>query len=60
MMHLRTPAEERDFLLYYAGVLTREAKARPGQDVQWMIDGASRARLEAASIDLTTAQGRLL
>lgn len=36
------------FLEYYASVLQREADARPGQDVQWMIDGAARARRQAA------------
>lgn len=39
-----TPA----FLLYYASVLEREAKARPGQDVAWMLRGAERARQQAA------------
>ena len=58
-MRYRTPAEERDFLLYYAAVLEREAGARPRQAVQWMRDGAARARSEAASIDLRPAQPSL-
>lgn len=37
----------RSFLLYYASVLLREAKARRGQNVQWMLTGAARARREA-------------
>lgn len=56
MMRPRTPAEERDFLLYYASVLEREADARPNQDVQWMLDGAARSRREASAIDLTPPQ----
>jgi len=39
-----TPADRRAFLLYYAGVLLREAKARRGQNVGWMIQGAADAR----------------
>lgn len=36
------------FLKYYAGVLLREARARRGQPgIQWMIDGAARARRQA-------------
>lgn len=45
------------FLEYYASVLQREADARPGQDVQWMIDGAKRARRQAAAV--RPAQGDL-
>lgn len=37
------------FLEYYAGVLEREAAARPGQDVEWMLLGAAKARLQAKS-----------
>ena len=59
MIRSRTPAEERAYLLYYAAVLEREADARPHQDVQWMRDGAARARSEAASIDLRPAQPSL-
>lgn len=49
--------KSRDFLLYYAGVLLREAKARRGQNVGWMIDGAARARREAHA--LRPSQGDL-
>jgi hypothetical protein len=38
---------DRAFLIYYARVLLREAKARRGQNVQWMLEGAARARREA-------------
>lgn len=38
------------FLVYYAGVLEREAAARPGQDVDWMIAGAERARRQAKEL----------
>lgn len=41
------PNGDRSFLLYYASVLLREAKARRGQNVGWMISGAARARREA-------------
>ena len=54
-----TPAKRRAFLEYYAGVLTREADARPNQDCQWMRDGAARALREAASLNLSPAQGDL-
>ncbi|QNQ62497.1 hypothetical protein IB024_01700 [Brucella sp. 6810] len=37
-----------EFLDYYASVLEREAAARPGQNVDWMIEGAARAREQAA------------
>lgn len=42
-------ASRRDpaFLNYYADVLEREAKSRPGQNVAWMLAGAARARQEA-------------
>lgn len=55
----KTPAERRAFLIYYAGVLLREAKARRGQNVEWMLAGAARARREAAAIDLRPNQGEL-
>jgi len=58
-MRYRTPAEKHDFLLYYAAVLDREADTRSRQNVQWMRDGAARARCEAASIDLRPAQPSL-
>jgi hypothetical protein len=38
---------DRPFLLHYARVLLREAKARRGQNVAWMLAGAARARREA-------------
>ena len=41
------PSGSRSFLLYYASVLLREAKARRGENVQWMLTGAARARREA-------------
>ncbi|MCR6673265.1 hypothetical protein [Devosia ginsengisoli] len=55
----KSPAEQRDFLLYYAGVMEREADARPGQNCDWMRSGAERAKREAAAIDQTPAQGDL-
>lgn len=55
----KTPAERRDFLLYYAGVMEREVAARPGQNCEWMEKAAERSRREAAAIDLTPAQGDL-
>lgn len=55
------PSEQRAFLLYYAGVLLREAKARRGQkNVRRMIEGAAKARRQALAIDLSPAQGSLL
>ena len=56
----QTPAEQREFLIYYAKVMLREAHARRGQRVQWMLDGAAQARREAAAIDVRPAQGALL
>lgn len=53
------PAKRKAFLEYYAAVLTREADARPGQDCQWMRDGAARALREAAAIDTRPAQSDL-
>jgi hypothetical protein len=52
----KTPAERREFLFYYARVLIREAKARRGSNVTWMIEGAAKARREAFAIDVTPAQ----
>ena len=37
----------RDFLISYARVMLREAKVRRGQNVQWMIDAAAKARRQA-------------
>lgn len=54
-----TPAKQKAFLEYYAGVLTREADARPDQDCQWMRDGAARSLREAAEIDASPVQGDL-
>lgn len=51
------PRRDRDFLLYYAGVLLREAKARRGQDVAWMLEGAAKARREA--MEARPVQGEL-
>lgn len=47
----------REFLLYYAGVMLREARVRRGQNVGWMIEGAARARREAHA--LRPSQGDL-
>ena len=55
----KTPKERRAFLIYYAGVLLREARARRGQKVDWMLAGAARARREAAAIDLAPPQSDL-
>jgi hypothetical protein len=52
----QTPAQRRAFLIYYAGVMTREADARPGHNVQWMRDGAERALQQAAALDPRPAQ----
>lgn len=58
--HPQTPAEQRDFLIYYARVLLREHRARRGRyNVAWMLDGAIRSTREALAIDLTPAQGEL-
>lgn len=46
----KTPAERKAFLIHYARVLLREAAARRGQNVGWMLDGVIRARREAQSI----------
>lgn len=53
------PEERRSFLIYYAGVLLREARARRGQNVEWMLAGAARARRQAAAIDRSAGQGEL-
>jgi len=47
---VKPPEERRAFLLYYARVLLREARSRRGQNVDWMIAGAARARREAMAI----------
>jgi hypothetical protein len=53
-------AERRAFLIYYARVMLREARARRGQRVAWMIAGAAKARREALAIDVRPAQMSLL
>lgn len=51
-------SETRAFKLHYARVMLREAKARRGQrGIQWMLDGAARARREA--LEMKPAQGSL-
>ena len=56
-----TPLDRRDFLIFYARVLLREARARRGQrGTAWMLNGAIDATREARGIDLTPAQGVLL
>jgi hypothetical protein len=53
------PGERRDFLIYYAKVTLREARARRGTDFSRTLLGwASRARREAMAI--RPAQGQLL
>jgi hypothetical protein len=47
----------RDFLIHYARVMLREAKVRRGQNVQWMIDAAAKARRQAMCA--RPAQGEL-
>lgn len=56
-----TPAERRTFLLYYASVLTREARTRRSDRkfAALLMDGAGRARREALSINITPRQGDL-
>jgi len=56
---MRTPAEERGFLLFYARRLLIEARSRRGQNTHWMLAGAARARREAMAIEITPAQGSL-
>ncbi|WP_136617046.1 MULTISPECIES: hypothetical protein [Mesorhizobium] len=58
-MKQQTPKQRRDFLIYYAKVLLREAQARRGQNVDWMLAGAGRARREAMVIDVRPAQADL-
>jgi hypothetical protein len=57
----RTPAEERDLLLYIAAVDEREAAARPHQPefAAWLLECAGRARAKAAAINTSPAQGDL-
>lgn len=53
-------SERRSFLLYYASVLLREARARRGSTfAAVLLAGAGRARREALAIDLRPAQSDL-
>jgi len=55
-----TAAEWRDFELYYAGVLTREAECRDGTPFAASLRSwAENARQRAAAINLSPAQGDL-
>lgn len=57
-----TPAEARDFDLYYAGVLEREAQARAARSPGFagtLREWAANARARAASIDTSPPQGDL-
>ena len=53
------PRRDRDFLLYYAGVMLREARARRGQNVAWMINAAAKATREAAALPREPIQANL-
>lgn len=56
------PAKERDFQLFYAGVLEREAQAREAFSPGFAANlraWAAKARDRAASIDTRPAQGDL-
>lgn len=57
---VRDFGKDRDFLLYYARVMLREASARRGQNVAWMLAGAARARREAMALPRTPPQMSLL
>lgn len=60
-MRDQSPAERRAFLLHYARVLLREARARRATAfAASLLLWAARARREAAAIDIAPAQGRLL
>lgn len=57
-----TPQEEKDFQLFYAGVLEREAAAREARSPEWAADlrrWAENARVRAAAIDTSPPQGDL-
>lgn len=57
-----TPQEEKDFQLFYAGVLEREAAAREARSPEFAADlraWAAKAREKAASIDTSPPQGDL-
>lgn len=54
-----SPAEEKEFQLFYAGVLEREALAREGRSPEFaetLRSWAAKAREKAASIDTSPAQ----
>ena len=55
------PIERRSFLIHYARVLLREARARRHQRrfAAFLLKGAARARREARAIDTRPAQGSL-
>jgi hypothetical protein len=56
------PIQRRAFLIHYARVMLTEAKARRHKHKSFarhLIASASKARREAAQIDVTPAQGRL-
>ena len=60
-MRDHSPAARRAFLIYYARVLLREARARRSSAfAASLLLWAGQARREAAAIDLSPAQGRLL
>lgn len=57
-----TPGEEKDFYLFYAGVLEREAAAREARTPEFagtLREWATKAREKAASIDTSPAQADL-
>jgi len=54
-----SPAEEKEFQLFYAGVLEREASLRSGAFADNLRSWAAKAREKAASIDTRPAQGDL-
>lgn len=56
------PAQRRAFLIHYAKISLSEARRRRHQRgfAAWLLKCAQKARREAAQIDVTPAQGRLL
>ncbi|PZU95525.1 MAG: hypothetical protein DI527_00520 [Chelatococcus sp.] len=53
----QTPAERKAFLIYYARVLIREARARRGTSFSTtLLEWAGKARREAAEIDVSPPQ----
>lgn len=58
----QTPQQQREFLIYYARVLLREAGARRARDPRFsrtLAGWAANARAEVASIDVRPAQGKM-